>query len=62
MSQYHPTEEVLDHTVLGRTLYNHEYESVVNEMEKLGFRNGWVQEMESHASFIPDFSKESPFE
>jgi putative pyruvate formate lyase activating enzyme len=62
MSQYHTTEEVRDHSVLGRTLYNHEYESVVDEMENLGFRKGWVQEMESHANYIPDFNKENPFE
>jgi putative pyruvate formate lyase activating enzyme len=62
MSQYHATEEVRNHSVLGRTLFKHEYESVVNEMERLGFRNGWVQEMESHSSYIPDFSNDNPFE
>jgi hypothetical protein len=42
-------------------LYEDEYESVVKEMERLGFRNGWVQEMGSYANYNPDFSKEEPF-
>jgi len=62
MSQYHPTEHVRNHTVLNRTLYKDEYESVVNEMERLGFRNGWLQDMDSHENYRPDFSKEHPFE
>jgi putative pyruvate formate lyase activating enzyme len=62
MSQYHPTEDVSNHPVLGRTLYKAEYELVVQEMKKLGFRNGWVQDMDSYANYRPDFSKEHPFE
>jgi len=62
MSQYHPTWEVREHSVLGRTLYKAEYEAVVEVMEDLGFRNGWVQDMDSHQNFQPDFSRESPFE
>jgi putative pyruvate formate lyase activating enzyme len=62
MSQYRPTAGVIDHTVLGRTLYKHEYDLVAEEMERLGFRNGWVQSMESSANYNPDFSKEQPFE
>ena len=62
MSQYHPTDYVKDHNDLGRTLYRSEYESVAEEMEKLGFRNGWLQEMESNINYRPDFSRENPFE
>jgi putative pyruvate formate lyase activating enzyme len=62
MSQYHPTEQVIDHPVLKRSLYKAEYESVVKAMENLGFRNGWVQDMESNVNYRPDFSKENPFE
>jgi putative pyruvate formate lyase activating enzyme len=62
MSQYHPTEHVTNHPVLDRTLYKDEYESVVREMERLGFRNGWVQDMDSYENYRPDFSKEHPFE
>jgi putative pyruvate formate lyase activating enzyme len=62
MSQYHPTSFVKDHRYLGRTLYSSEYESVAEEMERLGFRNGWLQEMESNLNYRPDFSREHPFE
>jgi putative pyruvate formate lyase activating enzyme len=62
MSQYHPANEVRNHPVLNRTLYLEEYESVVKEMERLGFRNGWVQDLDSHENYQPDFSKELPFE
>lgn len=62
MSQYHPTEQVRQHPVLNRPLYKEEYEEVVEKMEALGFRNGWVQDMDSNVNYIPDFSKENPFE
>jgi putative pyruvate formate lyase activating enzyme len=62
MSQYHPTSQVNDHPVLNRSIFKKEYESVVEEMEKLGFRNGWVQDMDSFKNYRPDFSKKHPFE
>jgi putative pyruvate formate lyase activating enzyme len=62
MSQFHPTDNVKHHPVLNRSLYKEEYESVIATMEKLGFRNGWVQDMDSNISYRPDFSKENPFE
>jgi len=62
MSQYHPTNAVAHHPILNRSLYKEEYEEVVREMEHLGFRNGWVQDMDSSANYRPDFGKENPFE
>jgi putative pyruvate formate lyase activating enzyme len=62
MSQYHPTPLVKNNPVLNRSLYKSEYESVVETMENLGFRNGWVQDMDSHMNYRPDFSREHPFE
>lgn len=62
MSQYHPTGLVKHHPVLNRPLFRAEYESVVEEMERLGFRNGWIQDMDSNVNYRPDFSKENPFE
>jgi putative pyruvate formate lyase activating enzyme len=62
MSQYHPTEQVRHHPVLNRPLYKADYEAVVETMEALGFRNGWVQDMDSNVNYIPDFSKEHPFD
>jgi len=62
MSQYHPTYLVRNYPELNRPLYKSEYEAVVEEMEKLGFRNGWVQDMDSYQNYRPDFKKEHPFE
>jgi putative pyruvate formate lyase activating enzyme len=62
MSQYYPTIYVRNHPVLNRTIYREEYESVVGEMERIGFRNGWIQDMDSYKNYRPDFSKEHPFE
>jgi len=62
MSQYHPTDNVKHHPLLNRSLYREEYESVIETMGKLGFRNGWVQDMDSNLNYRPDFSKENPFE
>ena len=62
MSQYHPTAQVKQHSILNRPLYKAEYEAVVETMEALGFRNGWVQDMDSNLNYMPDFSKENPFE
>ncbi len=62
LSQYHPTPYVSSHPELKRILYKSEYETVVETMEDLGFRNGWVQDMESYRNYMPDFRKEHPFE
>jgi len=62
MSQYHPTPGVMNIPDLNRSLYLEEYKSVVEYMNSLGFRNGYVQEMESHDTYRPDFRKDDPFE
>jgi putative pyruvate formate lyase activating enzyme len=62
MSQYHPTEYVREIPDLNRTLYHEEYQQVVEEMERLGFRKGYYQELSSTTHYNPDFSKENPFE
>jgi putative pyruvate formate lyase activating enzyme len=62
MSQYYPTPRVKDHPFLNRTLTAKEYQQVLDAMYKFGFHRGWTQELESHASYRPDFSEEKPFE
>lgn len=62
MSQYHPTKNVLNHPDLGRYLTTDEYDAVISEMEKLGFRKGWIQELKSANFYKPDFLNSHPFE
>jgi putative pyruvate formate lyase activating enzyme len=62
MSQYHPDHEARCHPLLGRKLNAGEYHEVLEEMERLGFRNGYIQDPESCENYRPDFSKEHPFE
>jgi putative pyruvate formate lyase activating enzyme len=62
MSQYYPTNNVSKNELLGRNITSEEYQKVVEAFYKFGFSRGWVQEMDSHASFRPDFSNDKPFE
>ncbi len=62
MSQYYPTYKAGAYSTLNRKLSAGEYNRVVAEMENLGLCNGWIQELDSHDNYRPDFSKEHPFE
>jgi len=62
MAQYFPTCLVSGHPLLNRTITASEYNKVVDAFHKLGFYHGWVQDLESHASFRPDFSNREPFD
>lgn len=62
MSQYYPAGNIKGIKNLERTLHIEEYERVKEEMARLGFRKGFIQEMESQAHYRPDFSLEQPFE
>lgn len=55
MSQYHPTPRVRNHPFLGRTLSPEEYDEVINEMDRLGFHRGWLQNLDSPGNYMPDF-------
>jgi len=61
MSQYYPTPEVVNHSQIGRTLTNEEYDSVVATMESLGLFRGWLQKPESSKYYRPDFSQNNTF-
>jgi putative pyruvate formate lyase activating enzyme len=61
MSQYFPTPKVKGHVQLGRRIREEEYNCVVEEMYRLGFQNGWTQEIDSSQFYIPDFEKNEPF-
>jgi putative pyruvate formate lyase activating enzyme len=61
MSQYTPTPEVHGHPELGRTLRPEEYAGIVDEMDRLGMENGWIQELSSAHYYQPDFTRDQPF-
>jgi putative pyruvate formate lyase activating enzyme len=58
MSQYYPTGLATGHPKLNRILTFEEYNEVLGAFNELGFYRGWVQDLESHAVFRPDFNKE----
>jgi putative pyruvate formate lyase activating enzyme len=62
MSQYHPTHLVKHIPPINRTLSREEYQKVVDTFYDFGFRNGWIQDMESNENYQPDFRNEHPFE
>jgi putative pyruvate formate lyase activating enzyme len=62
MSQYHPVPLVSKFEALNRKLSLSEYQQVVEEMEKLDFSKGWIQNHDSSDFYLPDFESEFPFE
>ena len=62
MAQYYPTEHVRDMPSMNRTLTKAEYDQVLDEFDRLGFANGFVQELESANNYLPDFDSQRPFE
>lgn len=62
MSQYHPTPFVKNISPINRSLFKNEYETVVEAFYQLGFRNGWIQDLDSFENYRPDFKKRHPFE
>lgn len=61
MAQYHPTPLVATHPFLSRTITPEEYAEVLAEAERLGFRHGFIQELDSAGNYLPEFSREHPF-
>ena len=62
MSQYNPQFYQKMDVALQRPIDLQEYEMVVQRFYELGFHNGWIQELESHKTYNPDFEQEHPFE
>jgi hypothetical protein len=62
MSQYYPTARVINHPILGRQITAEEYNEVTAAMESFGIFRGWVQDIESHQNYRPDFNLAHPFD
>ncbi len=62
MSQYNPVHKASAHKEIGRKLSREEYEKAMGWAVELGFENVWYQELESSEDFLPDFTKQDPFQ
>ncbi len=63
MSQYFPTHKAAQYPLVNRKIRYSEYARVVAVLEKLGFKEGFVQALEAPDYYLPDFEKEGhPFE
>jgi putative pyruvate formate lyase activating enzyme len=63
MAQYYPTNRSEKNILLNRTVRHSEFTRVTELLDKYGLENGWVQEMESHDFYRPNFvdDREDPF-
>jgi putative pyruvate formate lyase activating enzyme len=61
MSQYWAPKH-FDREALNHKIKEADYLCVIEEMNRLGLDNGWVQEFDSHNNYRPDFNKIHPFE
>ena len=61
MSQYFPMELVRNNNELNRTISPEEYKQVVDAFYEFGFYRGWIQDLESQATYRPDFLEDQPF-
>jgi len=61
MSQYEPLNKARNFPEINRRITKEEFERVYNYQTELELKNGWIQEMESSPTFLPDFNKENPF-
>ena len=63
MAQYYPTNRAEKNILLNRSVRHSEFMRVTELLDKYGLENGWVQEMESHDFYRPNFDedREDPF-
>jgi putative pyruvate formate lyase activating enzyme len=63
MAQYYPTFKSGSIPELNRPINEEEYEKIFDLLEKYGLENGWVQELDSHTCYRPEFElcREDPF-
>jgi len=61
MSQYWAPKK-FDREALNDKIKEADYLRVIDEMNRLGLDNGWVQEFDSHNNYRPDFNRIHPFE
>ena len=61
MAQYSPLHRASDYPMLCRSIRHEEYDNLLDFLDKEGFENVFIQELESAPLFVPDFRREQPF-
>lgn len=61
MAQYFPPKGLTLPEPLRRTLNRDEYETITSYFQELGFHNGWIQDLNSHNHYKPNFTKQDAF-
>ncbi len=61
ISQYEPTFKATEFPEINRNVNEKEFKEVFSYATEMGLEKGWVQDLESHDKFLPDFKKENPF-
>lgn len=63
MSQYSPAYLNNDKSKINRKISKHEYNTVVNLVNRLGFKNGYIQDYINYDDqYLPDFDKKHVFD
>jgi len=62
MTQYEPVFRAKEFPEINRRITENEFEKVHNYQLELGLTKGWVQEMGNQKIFLPDFTKDNPFQ
>ncbi len=61
MSQYYPLHKAYTYTLLNRKITEKEYDVLINRLIEDGFKNVFIQELDSATLFVPDFERTAPF-
>ena len=61
MSQYYPLHKAYTYTLLNRKITEKEYGVLINRLIEDGFKNVFIQELDSATLFVPDFERTAPF-
>ena len=63
MAQYYPVFRAAEFLEINRSIREDEYEQAIECMSSFGLNSGWVQDMNSHQTYRPDFDAAlHPFE
>jgi putative pyruvate formate lyase activating enzyme len=62
MAQYCPLHKASTYPMLDRKITKEEYRALLDLLSEYGFRNVFIQDLDSASLFVPDFKKDRPFE